>query len=1610
MTQLEGLVEYLMLDLLFEGGFLYWIIEMIYIMTFDRSQRQLRSEERVLIEAADENVPDWENPKVIGRHRRRAHAALRSFPDIPISVAFWSKRYQHAGWGDEDAEDDARGSPRKRKTSLFLPSTEVNSKAFKKHELTTNIMYLTGQCGEPDHSDPWRFKLIGEPSKAPEGWNQPTHNDLGRDWSDIALPGHWQLQGHDIPIYTNTSYPFAFDPPRARRTGDWKLTDCDVGIGSSTETTHPNGSALHPKEPGENPTGLYRRAFSLPKSWVDVSMPPGVGAHADTSSEFFAALPEHRVFLVFEGVDAAFNVYVNGVHVGYSQDSCLSAEFEITDALEARAAGKEHVVAVEVMRWCDGSYLEDQDKWWLSGIYREVYLLRKPATYICDYEFSSVLIESEREGDDVTTQIDSEYSLAVLVEETYPSDAPLAVRAELRRLDPHSPMGTGNAVSVSYGRVETNKDLPMRENANGLSNIESESGICEEKGFLDEDGDYMVTHTDWCRKQVRKFYQEYNPAKLDDVPGLLEKYQGRESEILHLLHEKYGVPEPRCSSFSVRDSKKRRGCAELAGKVTAPALWTAESPHLYVLIVTLHECMQDAKDFNSFMGSIGNTVPLDIESTRVGFRIVSFSESTDPAEEGKLCVNNVPITVCGVNRHEFHFLRGRAVSEKDMMHDASLLKQFNFNAVRLSHYPTHPRWLEICDECGLYVVDEANIETHGFQALGQATAYLSSHLDWQDAMVNRVTRMVERDKNHPCIVAWSLGNESGCGTTTRIMADWIRNRDFFRCVQYESGGARTTATDIICPMYQRPSWLRRHASKDSKRRPVILCEYAHAMGNSGGCLKAYWDDVWGSAYPRIQGGFVWDMIDQGLELQPDCEHFGNEENPGWGYGGDFGDLPNTRQFCINGLFGPDRLPHPMAYEVKACMSPVVVTLVESGSRRGQGDDEDSEDEDENEDEEAEGEEKEEHRSLNTVRGCFQDVARRNVRISIQNRRSFNDLGDLQVQVAFRCNLSGQRTKVLPEGSAESVPLSVDPYKTTVACAGVIPGGVLEVSVRDLFERVYEKSADHSLEQLLAMPSQASSPPSLLPYLQSSNITEAWMEVDVSVRAQRESAYVPAYHNVYRVSLPSEALRSALKRVADVKATERGYDMSRIGLRAPVVRRSIGAGIASPTKGANSRGGHLSPSMPQRSASILGSPSGSRFKGDQLVGRKEIKYSRGVHRRGAPGASLTHLEKAKHSDDKVVLVEWSNGAAAEVGERTGTLLSWHDENGRPFLSNAQPLELCLSRAATDNDRGGGPLSYYERWQAAGYNSLQASPRDVNGGAVLSLEFMEAPSTGSVPVNERERALRLILDWTQRSTSNPDTVIPAQCCMLFLPSGAIEVSFEVTVSPTLPILPRVGVRFSCPVESSMDGDDDEFSATWLGEGPHESYADRRECNSLGLFTAPLTALHTPYVVPGENGMRLDPRFLALRGDTGTTGALVIIPASENGYPALSAGAGGAGGGHAGAVQGYSFSVSPFSMEQLAACHHNHLLSRGEDHCAFVHVDAVHMGVGGYDSWSPNVDYQHQISPALPPLDACASPGNTRVRQNVIKGSVLLGASRWSSDQGSFLYNEFQRMGLW
>jgi beta-galactosidase len=539
-----------------------------------------------------------------------------------------------------------------------------------------------------------------------------------------------------------------------------------------------------------NPTGCYRRTFELPPGW---------------------AAPGGRLVLCLEGVDAAARVWLNGVEIGYTQDSRLPAEWDVTSIVREGT----NTLALAVLRFCDGSYLEDQDRWRLSGVHRDVFLYRTNATWLGDY----------------------------------------AVRT-----DAVAPRGGGAARVALTATVLASPGAAQEPNA-----CELHAACYDPAGAL-----------------VWQGVAEVAPAAAAPLPPR-------------------GGPAP--SDGYPRGT--RAGGAALSFEVPAAALWTAETPALYTLVMTLRERASTSAQ-EAPPGRV-----LSVEATRVGIRSVEVSAK-------RLRVNGVAVTLAGVNRHEHDAASGHVVSEESMVGDIIAMKRLNFNAVRCSHYPNCARWYELCDAYGLYVIDEANIETHHFNREGYPVAYLADIKAWQPAFMERLTRMVARDRNHACIILWSLGNESGAGAAHAAMAAWARAHDPSRPLHYEGGGARTALTDVVCPMYDRVGTIVADAENTDETRPVILCEYAHAMGNSGGGLSEYW-----AAFRRhgaLQGGFIWDWVDQGLDaLTPDGRRY-------WGYGGDFGDAPHDAQFCINGIVWPDRTPHPAALEARFLQQPLGATL------------------------------------------------------------------------------------------------------------------------------------------------------------------------------------------------------------------------------------------------------------------------------------------------------------------------------------------------------------------------------------------------------------------------------------------------------------------------------------------------------------------------------------------------------------------------------------------------------------------------------------------------------------------------------------------------------------
>lgn len=609
--------------------------------------------------------------------------------------------------------------------------------AFRNYENALNNRFEKSQNYQSLNGK-WDFNWVKEPNERPVDFYKDSYSTSS--WDKIKVPANWQMEGYGVPIYTNVRYPFKKDPPRVTSTDDPKYT-----------------SYKH-----RNPVGSYKRTFTLPKNWDG-----------------------REVFLHFDGVKSAMYVWVNGKKVGYSQGSMTPAEFNITSFLKKGS----NSLAVEVYRWSDGSYLEDQDMWRLSGIYRDVYLFATPKYRIKDFK--------------VNTKLDKDFK---------------------------------NATLEVITKLENHDNKPKEDYTVEIS-------------LLDAQGKFV------------------------------------EREVLHKRGRAYIHP-------------KGEPIFTLSSFIDSPKLWSAEEPNLYKLVLTL----RNAK------GGVEEIITSDI-----GFRDVRI-------DDGQLKVNGKPIYVKGVNRHEHDPDFGRAVPRERMVQDIELMKKHNVNTVRTSHYPNHPYFYELCDKYGIYVIDEANIESHDQQYDPKET--FANNPDWVAAHVDRVVSVVQRDKNHPSVILWSMGNEAGTGVAMDQARYEALKLDQTRPIHYERSYT-ATSTDIIAMMYSRIHELVNYAegrqgsfgnrplgdyaNEVNRRRPFIMCEYAHAMGNSLGNLQEYWDVM--EKYKHLQGGSIWDWVDQGLRAK---DEDGNEY---YKYGGDFGDYPNDKDFCANGLVSPDRVPNPHFYEM-----------------------------------------------------------------------------------------------------------------------------------------------------------------------------------------------------------------------------------------------------------------------------------------------------------------------------------------------------------------------------------------------------------------------------------------------------------------------------------------------------------------------------------------------------------------------------------------------------------------------------------------------------------------------------------------------------------------------
>lgn len=561
----------------------------------------------------------------------------------------------------------------------------------------------------------WKFMFLDAPEYSPEGFFNSDFDVTKMD--DITVPGNWQLQGYGKMHYSDLWYNFPINPPYV---------------------------------PTENPTGIYKRTFFVEESYRD-----------------------KKIIIRFCGVDSAYHLWINGKEVGYSKVARNESEFDITDLIRV---GEENDVTVRVYQWSDGTYLEDQDMWWESGIFRDVELIGVPKDGINDYK--------------VIADLDDEYKNGIF-----------KVEAFLR---------TTKEVNVTFELVDA-----------GENTVFTKTVVAKE-----------------------------GKACIDEV-------------ITNVNH------------------------------------WTAETPYLYKLFMTVEDD-----------GQIVEVIPQN-----VGFRNIKLNGET-------FLVNGVDIKFKGVNRHDYSPQNGRVVSREEIEKDIILMKQFNINAIRTSHYPNSYYLYDLCDEYGMYLIAETDLECHGFELTGDYK-WITDDPSWELAYVSRMTRMIERDKNHPAIIFWSLGNESAFGCNFRKMTDVAHEMDPTRLVHYE-GDFDVEYADVYSTMY---TWIENpkkpYLMKDiieKSKKPHIHCEYCHAMGNGPGNLKDYQDLVY--AHDKLQGGFVWEWFDHGIES------FTESGEKYYRYGGDFGDDPSNKDFCIDGLIMPDRTPSPGLYEYKKVIEPITTTAID----------------------------------------------------------------------------------------------------------------------------------------------------------------------------------------------------------------------------------------------------------------------------------------------------------------------------------------------------------------------------------------------------------------------------------------------------------------------------------------------------------------------------------------------------------------------------------------------------------------------------------------------------------------------------------------------------------
>ncbi len=1239
---------------------------------------------------APADQPDWENQAVFRVNKESPRAASLPHPDREAALA---------------------GSAAESPWVLSLNHRPDN--------LTGPIpQSLTGYQG------PWKFHYSGTPADRPVEFHKPDFDAAG--WASIPVPSNWQLHGYGVPLYTNSEYPFAVDPPRV------------MGVPSGHFTNHPASE--------RNPVGCYRRSFTLPPSWT--------GRHT---------------FITFNGVDSAFFLWVNGQKVGYSQDSRTPAEFEITEYLKPG----ENLLAVEVYQYSDGSYLEDQDMWRLSGIFRDVFLWSSAPLQIRDHWVKADLAADGRTGT-VTAEVDLR-NLGAAAD---------TARVGFELLDP-------------AGRTVTSQaPQPVEIPAGGAA---ERSIACPE---------------------------------LADVPG-----------------------------------------------------WTAETPTLFTYLLTLSD-------------AAGRVVA--VHAGKTGFR-------RDEIKDGQFLHNGQPILFKGVNRHDHHPTTGHFVTAADMRADLLQMKRAGINAVRTSHYPNDPVFLDLCDELGFYVIEEANIETHGM-GWGPDANSLAKDPSWGPAHLDRMKNCLESAKNHPCVVMWSMGNESGDGVNFRTMADWLHERDPSRPVHYEQAQQRPHV-DLFAPMYAPIGSCKRYCREEEKKpladqRPMIQCEYNHAMGNSSGNLADYWRLF--RSERLLQGGFIWDWKDQSLLATKQAADAVEDRSSHHHRTHLMGSLSEAEGLYGGGL----AVTASDALNLTTAVTLVAEVRGNFGGRRGQG----GGDNDRNASEgypiitkgdtayslkvDASGSQleffvytdtwktvraplPEDWRSaFHIVAGSY-DGSRLTLSIDGEEVASAPCTGAIQTNdtdLGVGINL-GVPTRRF-SGSIRSARVYGVPLAREFA--GAEP--LVDLRLRDDAAKPKTRPFFAYGGDFNDQPNQSSFclngivMGDLTPSPQFAEVAKVHQDIQVTpVELGTTSVKLSLFNE--RFFRPLDDVSASWKLLKDGMVV--GSGLIALPAVAPQGRHEF---TLSTDHKPDATAEYLLRVRFDQKADTAWSPAGTAIGWEELV----LPWGR----RTPPAALHANGSCTVTENDESVTVQFGEHTAT-IGKRTGMI------DSAPALTS--PFRFDFWRPMTNNDEGAGYQRSLRLWRDAGPQARAESvSTTVHDGVV------EVRSELRIPAGDSS----------------------ATVVWQFHPSGQVVVSPTVRFAGSLPIMPRIGMRCGIATDFSH--------CTWFGRGPQENYEDRHAGSWTGIHSGSVADLFHRYVDPQEAGLRTGVRWFQLADPTRSVG--FRIDSAD--------------------AQPLEFAVLPVTTLSLEAGRNAVDLVAPQE--SVLRIDHRTMGLGGTNSWGEQPLDRYRLKP--------------------------------------------------